>query len=119
MPTLIEKPTSFTAIGDRPKIIDEYIGHVTSKTDAISIAHMKSPAGWMEPGQTPDFDVYNYVLKGTLQVKHKGGVIEVNAGQAVIAHRGEWVQYSSPAPKGAEYIAVCVPAFSPKTVHRD
>src|SRR5438876_5255083 len=119
MPTLIEKPTSFTAIGDRPKIIDEYIGHVTSKTDAVSIAHMKSPAGWMEPGQTPDFDVYNYVLKGTLQVKHKGGVIEVNAGQAVIAHRGEWVQYSTPGPKGAEYIAVCVPAFSPKAVHRD
>ena len=80
---------------------------------------MESPPGWTEPGQTPEFDVYNYVLKGVLHVKHKSGVIEVGAGQAVIARHGEWVQYSTPGPKGAEYIAVCVPAFSPKTVHRD
>jgi quercetin dioxygenase-like cupin family protein len=121
MPTLIEKPTRFTALGkqDEPKIIDEYIGGETSRTDAVSIAHMKSPSGWVEPGQKPDFDVYNYVLEGTLHVKHKGGVIEVNAGQAVIAHRGEWVQYSAPGPNGAEYIAVCLPAFTPATVHRD
>jgi ethanolamine utilization protein EutQ (cupin superfamily) len=119
MPTFIEKPTRFTAIGDKPKIIDEYVGHVTSQTDAVSIAHMQSPPGWTEPGQTPEFDVYNYVLKGVLQVKHKTGVIEASAGQAVIAHRGEWVQYSTPGPKGAEYIAVCLPAFSPTTVHRD
>ena len=119
MPTFIEKPTTFFAVGDKPKTIDEYVGRVTSQTEQVSIAHMKSPPGWTEPGQTPEFTVYNYVLKGTLQVKHKDGVIEVNAGQALIAHRGEWVQYSTPGPKGAEYIAVCVPAFSPKTVHRD
>ncbi len=119
MPTFIEKPTTFTALGDKPKIIDEYVGRVTSRTEAVSIARMKSPPGWTEPGQTPDFDVYNCVLKGVLQVKHKGGVIEAHAGQAIIAHRGEWVQYSTPGPEGAEYIAVCVPAFSPKAVHRD
>lgn len=121
MPTLIEKPTRFTALGKQiePKFIDEFIGHVTSKTDVVSIAHMHSPSGWSEPGQTPEFDVYNYVLKGVLRVKHKGGVIEVSAGQAIIAHRGEWVQYSTPGPEGAEYIAVCLPAFSPATVHRD
>jgi ethanolamine utilization protein EutQ len=119
MPTLIEKPTRFNAIGEKPKFIDEYIGRVTSQTDDVSIAHMHCPAGWTEPGQTPEFDVYNYVLKGALQVKHKGGVIEVKAGQAVIAKRGEWVQYSTPSSDGAEYIAVCVPAFSPSTVHRD
>lgn len=121
MPTLIEKPTDFTVIGkiDEPKIIDEYVGRENSHTEAVSIAHMKSPPGWIEPGQTPEFDVYNCVLKGLLQVKHKGGAIEVRAGQAVIAHKGEWVQYSTPGPEGAEYIAVCVPAFSPKAVHRD
>jgi ethanolamine utilization protein EutQ len=121
MPTLIEKPTRFTALGKekQPKIIDEYVGGETSQTDAVSIAHMKSPPGWVEPGQTPEFDVYNYVLKGALQVKHKGGVIDVNAGQALIAHKNEWVQYSTPGPEGAEYIAVCLPAFSPQTVHRD
>jgi len=119
MPTFIEKPTSFTAIGKEPKMIDEYVGRVNSKTDAVSIAHMRSPSGWTEPGQTPEFDVYNYVLKGMLQVKHKDGVIEARVGQAVIAHRGEWVQYSTPSPDGAEYIAVCLPAFSPKKVHRD
>jgi len=119
MPKLIEKPTSFTVVGDMPKIIDEYIGHVTSQTDDVSIAHMRSPAGWVEPGQTPDFDEYTYVLKGALRVKHKGGEIEVRAGQAVIAHKGEWVQYSTPGPVGAEYVAVCLPAFSPDAAHRD
>ena len=119
MPMLIEKPTRFNVIGKEPKFIDEYIGHVTSQTDAVSIAHMHCPADWTEPGQTPEFDVYNYVLKGLLQVKHKGGVIDVRAGQAVIAKRGEWVQYLTGPAEGAEYIAVCVPAFSPTTVNRD
>ena len=119
MPTHIEKPTRITSAGNKPKLIDEVIGRVNSKTDAISIAHMRSPSGWVEPGQTPQFDEYTYVLKGVLQVKHKGGVIEVRAGQAIITRKGEWVQYSTPSPDGAEYIAVCLPAFSPDTVHRD
>jgi mannose-6-phosphate isomerase-like protein (cupin superfamily) len=119
MPTLIEKPARITAAGNKPKIIDEIIGRVNSRTDAVSIAHMRSPSGWVEPGQTPDFDEYTYVLKGALRVKHKGGEIEVRADQGVITHKGEWVQYSTPGPDGAEYIAVCMPAFSPKTVHRD
>jgi ethanolamine utilization protein EutQ len=119
MPTLIEKPSRITAAGNKPKLIDEVIGRANSKTDALSIAHMRSPSGWVEPGQTPEFDEYTYVLKGTLRVAHKGGSLDVNAGQAVIAHRGEWVQYSTPGKDGAEYIAVCLPAFSPDTVHRD
>jgi ethanolamine utilization protein EutQ len=117
MPTLIEKPTRITAAGNKPKLIDEIVGRVNSKTDALSIAHMRSPAGWVEPGQTPEFDEYTYVLAGALRVKHAGGEVVVKAGQAIITHRGEWVQYSTPG--GAEYIAVCVPAFSPATVHRD
>ncbi len=119
MPTLIEKPSRITAAGNKPKLIDEVVGRVNSKTEALSIAHMRSPSGWVEPGQTPEFDEYTYVLKGALQVKHKSGVIEVRAGQAIIAHKGEWIQYSTPGPEGAEYIAVCLPAFSPQTVHRD
>lgn len=119
MPTLIEKPSRITAAGNKPKLIDEVIGRVNSKTGAVSVAHMRSPSGWVEPGQTPEFDEYTYVLKGALRVKHEGGEIEVRAGQAVIAHRGEWVQYSTPGPDGAEYIAVCLPSFSPDTVHRD
>ena len=119
MPTHITKSTRITAVGNKPKIIDELIGRVNSKTDALSIARMRSPSGWIEPGQTPEFDEYTYVLKGALQVKHKGGVIEVRAGQAIITRGGEWVQYSTPGPEGAEYIAVCLPAFSPATVHRD
>jgi ethanolamine utilization protein EutQ len=119
MPTLIPKPTRITAVGNKPKIIDEFIGRVNSHTDAVSIAHMRSPSGWIEPGQTPEFDEYTYVLKGVLQVKYKRGVIEVRAGQAIITRGGEWVQYSTPSPDGAEYIAVCLPAFSPGTVHRD
>jgi mannose-6-phosphate isomerase-like protein (cupin superfamily) len=119
MPTHLPKPTRITAAGNKPKIIDEIIGRVNSKTDAVSIAHMRSPAGWVEPGQTPEFDEYTYVLKGTLRVTHKGGSLDVLAGQAVVTRKGEWVQYSTPSPDGAEYIAVCLPAFSPDTVHRD
>ena len=119
MPTLIEKPTRITAAGNKPKIIDEFIGRVNSRTDAVSIARMRSPSGWVEPGQTPEFDEYTYVLKGLLRVTHRDGSLDVHAGQAVIAHCGEWVQYSTPGPDGAEYIAVCLPAFSPTAVHRD
>ena len=119
MPTLIEKPTRITSAGNKPKLIDEFIGHVNSHTDAVSIAHMRSPSGWVEPGQTPDFDEYTLVLKGMLRVTHEVGSLDVQAGQAVITYRSEWVQYSTPGPEGAEYIAVCIPAFSPDTVHRD
>lgn len=119
MPTLIAKPTRIEAAGNKPKLIDEYVGRVNSRHDAVSIAHMRSPAGWVEPGQTPEFDEFTVVLKGTLRVAHKSGVLEVQAGQAVLAHKGEWVQYSTPGPEGAEYIAVCLPAFAPATVHRD
>jgi len=117
VPTLIEKPTRIEAAGTKPKTIEEFIGHVNSKTAALSVAHMRSPAGWLEPGQTPEFDEYSLVLKGVLRVTHKGGVLDVGAGQVVVAHRGEWVQYST--PEGADYISVCLPAFSPDTVHRD
>jgi ethanolamine utilization protein EutQ (cupin superfamily) len=117
MPTLIEKPTRIEAAGTKPKIIEEFVGRVNSKTAALSVAHMRSPAGWLEPGQTPEFDEYTVVLEGALRVTHKGGSVDVHAGQAVIAHHGEWIQYST--PEGAEYIAVCLPAFSPGTVHRD
>lgn len=119
MPTLIEKPTRITAAGNKPKLIDEIVGRVNTKTAAVSIAHMRSPSGWVEPGQTPEFDEYTYVLKGTLHVAHKAGSLDVKAGQAVIAHKGEWIQYSTPGAAGAEYIAVCLPAFAPDTVHRD
>ena len=119
MPTRIVAPTRIEAAGNKPKRIDEYIGRVNSGTDAVSVAHMRSPGGWQEPGQTPEFDEYTVVLKGMLRVEHREGAIEVRAGQAVIAHRGEWVRYGTPEPEGAEYIAVCVPAFSPRTVHRD
>ncbi len=119
MPTLIEHSTRIAAAGNKPKVIEEIIGRVNSKTDAVSIAHMRSPTGWIEPGQTPEFDEYTYVIKGTLRVTHRDGALHVPAGQAVIAHKGEWVQYSTPWPDGAEYIAVCLPAFSPASVHRD
>ncbi len=119
MPTLISQPTRIQATGNKPKLIDEYIGRVNSRTSAASVAHMRSPEGWVEPGQKPDFDEFTIVLKGTLRVDHKGGSLEVHAGQAVIAHAGEWVRYSTPAADGAEYIAVCLPAFSIETVHRD
>ena len=119
MPTLIEKPTRITAAGNKPKLIDEIVGRVNTRTGAVSIAHMRSPSGWVEPGQTPEFDEYTYVLKGLLQVTHEGGSLDVRGGQAVIARKGEWVQYSTPGADGAEYIAVCLPAFAPDTVHRD
>ena len=119
MPTLISQPTRITAAGNKPKLIDEYIGRVNSKTEGVSIAHMRSPQGWEEPGQAPEFDEFTVVLRGTLRVRHKNGELNVAAGQAVIAHRGEWVQYSTPSAGGAEYIAVCLPAFSMDTVHRD
>ena len=119
MPTVIARPTRIEAAGNKPKLIDEYIGRVNSSHDAVSIAHMRSPAGWVEPGQTPEFDEFTIVLHGMLRVTHRGGVLDVGAGQAVVAHKGEWVQYSTPEPEGAEYIAVCLPAFSPSTVHRD
>ena len=119
MPTLIAGPQRITAAGNKPKIIEEYVGRVNSGTSQVSIAHMRSPAGWEEPGQRPEFDEYTIVLEGTLRVEHEGGVIDVQAGQAVITHRGEWVRYSSPSAAGANYLAICLPAFSPDTVHRD
>ena len=118
MPRLIAKPTQIEAAGEPPKIIREYVGRVNSGTSAVSIAHMKSPSGWSEPKQTPQFDEYTVVLSGMLRVDYEGGSVDVNAGQAVIAERGKWVRYSSPGKDGAEYIAVCLPAFSPDTVHR-
>lgn len=119
MPTLIAQPTRIEAAGNKPKLIDEYIGRVNSKTSATSVAHMRSPGGWIEPGQTPDFDEFTVVLKGMLRVEHKGGALDVRTGQAVITHAGEWVRYSTPEESGAEYFAVCLPAFSMDTVHRD
>jgi len=112
-PTLIEKPQRIVAAGTKQKLIDEYIGRVNSSTDLVSIAHMRSPGGWEEPGQRPEFDEYTVVLKGSLRVEFEGGQLEVHAGQAVIAHRGMWVRYSTPQDDGAEYLAVCIPAFSP------
>ena len=117
MPTLIPAPSLITAAGQPPKKIEEFIGRVNSKTDALSVARMTSPAGWVEPGQTPEFDEFTVVLRGALRVESKTGMLEVAAGSAVITHKGEWVRYST--PQGAEYIAVCLPAFSPATVHRD
>jgi len=117
MPRHIETPTRVEAAGNKPKLIDEYIGAVNSGDGRLSIAHMRSPGGWQEPGQRPEFDEFTIVLKGTLRVEHEGGVLEVRAGQAVHTGPGEWIRYST--PEGAEYIAVCVPAFSPSTVHRD
>ena len=117
MPTLIANPTRIPVPGG--KILDEYIGRVNSKDSAVSVAHMRSPSGWTEPGQTPDFEEYTVVLRGTLRVESRAGVLDVEAGQAVVAKRGEWVRYSTPGPEGAEYIAVCVPAFELAAAHRD
>jgi ethanolamine utilization protein EutQ len=119
LPTLVAEPTRITAAGNKPKLIDEYIGRVNSKTSSVSVAHMRSPQGWEEPGQAPEFDEFTVVLKGMLRVRHRSGEMDVVAGQAVIAHKGEWVQYSTPKEGGAEYIAVCSPAFSMESVHRD
>lgn len=120
MPTHVSEPTVVQAAGNLPKIIREYVGRVNTGTAALSVAHMQSPAGWVEPGQRPEFDEFTVVLRGTLVVNSEtGGSIEVRAGQAIIAHKGEWVQYSTPGEEGAEYVAVCLPAFSPETVHRD
>ena len=117
MPTLVHAPTRIPVPGN--KLIDEYIGHVNSSTGAVSVAHMRSPAGWIEPGQKPDFDEFTVVLRGLLRVEYRGGALDVRAGQAIVAHRGEWVRYSTPDPDGAEYIAVCLPAFTPAAAHRD
>ena len=119
MPTLIAQPTRIEAAGSKPKTIEEYVGRVNSQDAGLSVAHMRSPEGWQEPGQTPEFDEYTLVLRGMLRVEHKDGQMDVRAGQAIIAHAGEWVRYSTPFEDGAEYIAVCQPAFSPETVHRD
>lgn len=119
MPRLIERPAVIAAAGNRPKRIEEYVGRVNGGHDSASVARMVSPEGWKEPGQRPEFEEITVVLRGTLRVEHEAGRIDVHAGQAVVAAPGEWVRYSSPAPGGAEYIAVCIPAFSPHTVHRD
>jgi mannose-6-phosphate isomerase-like protein (cupin superfamily) len=119
MPQLIESPTRIEAAGNKPKLIDEYAGRVNNAEERLSIAHMRSPGGWVEPAQTPEFDEYTVVLKGELQVDCDGQTLTVRAGQAVLIKSGEKVRYSTPHPDGAEYIAVCLPAFSPDTVHRD
>jgi mannose-6-phosphate isomerase-like protein (cupin superfamily) len=119
MPTHIKEPTRIQSAGNKPKLIDEYIGRVNSGTISTSVAHMRSPGGWVEPGQTPAFDEFTMVLKGILRVEYSGGSLDVAAGQAVIAHAGEWVRYSTPNSEGAEYIAVCLPSFSMETAHRD
>ncbi len=117
MPRLIPQPAVIQSVGNKPKRIEEFAGRVNSGHQALSVARMKSPPGWEEPGQRPEFEEITVVLSGTLHVEHAGGVLEVQAGQAVVTAAGEWVRYST--PQGAEYIAVCVPAFSPDTVHRD
>ncbi len=119
MATRIDSPTLVAAAGNKPKVIEEYVGRVNSNTTALSLARMISPSGWQEPGQTPEFDEYTLVLKGWLRVETAQATLDVRAGQAVVSPKGEWVRYSSPGPDGAEYIAVCLPAFSPATVHRD
>ena len=119
MPKLISTPKIIEAAGNKPKIIREFFGRINSSTDKISIAKMTSPAGWEEPGQTPEFDEYTLVLKGMLRVKTRENTFDVKEGQAIITYAGEWIRYSTPNPEGAEYVAVCLPAFSPETVHRD
>jgi len=119
MPQHIAKPTVIAAAGNKPKRIEEFVGRVNSGTSAVSVARMTSPSGWVEPGQTPEFDEYTVVLRGALRVATKSGVVDVGAGEAVIVSAGEWVQYSTPGADGAEYVAVCLPAFAPDTVHRD
>ena len=117
MPELIQSPSRVEGAGTKPKLIDEYVGRVNSGEERLSVAHMRSPAGWLEPGQRPGFDEYTLVLEGRVRVEHEGGALDVSAGQAVLVRGGEWVRYST--PEGASYVAVCLPAFSPDTVHRD
>lgn len=119
MPRLIASPAVIPAAGIKPKVIEEFIGRVNSKTESLSVARMKSPGGWSEPAQTPEFDEYTLVLRGLLCVTTKTGVLRVESGQAVIVQREEWVQYSTPEPEDAEYVSICVPAFSPQAAHRD
>ncbi len=119
MPRLIDKPTVIAAAGNKPKRIEEYAGRVNSGHGAVSIARMVSPEGWLEPGQRPEFEEITVVLQGMVRVEYEGGALDVRAGQAVVSSPGEWIRYSSPEPGGAEYIAVCLPAFSPDIVHRD
>ena len=119
MPQLIERPKVITAAGNVPKRIEEFVGRVGTGDEAVSVARMRSPAGWEEPGQTPEFDEFTVVLRGLLRVEHESGTLDVRAGQAVVARAGEWVRYSTPEADGAEYVSVCLPAFSPETVHRD
>ncbi|WP_234735860.1 cupin domain-containing protein [Tellurirhabdus bombi] len=119
MPTLIEQPSVIEAAGNKPKRIEEYAGRVNSQHSAVSVARMVSPEGWEEPGQRPEFEEITVVLKGLVRVEYEGGIMDVRAGQAVVTHPGEWVRYSSPEAGGAEYMAICLPAFSPGTVHRD
>ncbi len=119
MPLLILQPTRIEAAGNKPKLIDEVVGCVNTQTKDVSVAHMRSPGGWQEPGQRPQFDEITYVLKGMVRVEHESGAMDVHAGQAVITEKGEWIRYSTPLSEGAEYIAVCLPAFTPMTVHRD
>ncbi|MDQ4091440.1 MAG: cupin domain-containing protein [Actinomycetota bacterium] len=119
MPTLISNPVRVEAAGNKPKLIDEYVGRLGSGDSAVSVAHMRSPAGWVEPGQTPEFDEFTVVLAGRLRVTSESGDLEVAAGQAVVVRAGEWVRYATPGEEGAEYVAVCLPAFGPDLVHRD
>src|SRR3954470_2615212 len=119
MPELIEGPARVEAAGTKPKLIEEFVGRVNTGEGRVSVARMTSPEGWEEPGQRPQFDEYTLVLEGSLRVEHEGGELSVRAGQAVLARAGEWIRYSSPEPGGARYVAVCLPAFSPETVHRD
>lgn len=119
MPTLIAGPSVIAAAGTKPKRIEEYAGRVNSGHAGVSVAMMTSPEGWLEPGQRPEFEEITVVLRGMLRVEHEGGALEVRAGQAVVCRPGEWVRYSTPEAGGAEYVAVCLPAFSPDTVHRD
>ena len=119
MPRLIDKPTVIKAAGNKPKQIQEFAGRANSGHSGVSVARMVSPGGWLEPGQRPEFEEITVVLRGMVRVEHEGGVMDVRAGQAVATAPGEWIRYSSPEPEGAEYIAVCLPAFSPDTVHRD
>ena len=119
MPELIEQPTRVEAAGTPPKLIDEFVGRVNTGTESVSVARMRSPTGWSEPGQRPEFDEVTVVIAGMIRVEHEGGAIDVREGQAILTRAGEWIRYSTPEEGGAEYVAVCLPAFSPETVHRD